>query len=71
MGIKTRDMPLGSVRLEGFVHVRLLSYAKLILSKKLTVLQSKCQEFWIDECHRNRVSRTRCNNQESTVPCLN
>ena len=70
MGIKTRDTPFGSVRLEGFVHVR-LSYAKLILSKKLTVLQSKCREFWIDECHRNRVSRTRCNNQESTVPCLN
>lgn len=38
MGIKTRDTPFGSVRLEGFVRVRLLSYATSILNKKLTVL---------------------------------
>jgi len=44
MGIKTRDMPFGSVWFEGFERVRLLSYAKSILSKKLTVLQSKYRE---------------------------
>ena len=37
MEIETRDTPFGSERLEGFVRVRLLSYAKSILSKKLTV----------------------------------
>lgn len=44
MEIETRDTPFGSERLEGFVRVRLLSYAKSILNKKLTVLQSKYRE---------------------------
>lgn len=44
MEIETGDTPYGSARLVGFVHVRLLSYAKSILSKKLTVLQSKYRE---------------------------
>ena len=44
MGIKTRVTPFGSERLEGFVCGRLLSYAKSILNKKLTVLQSKYRE---------------------------
>ena len=44
MEIETRDTPFWSVRLEGFVCGRLLSYAKSILNKKLTVLQSKYRE---------------------------